>query len=361
MTIQQIDKFYEETDFNSIIEKYSPQDYIRYFLLKSICKWPSFKEFNKYISNVWLPTTKKVTDWFLEYINNSSITTKLVCDFVEMEYTNQSSFIKIEEIISQLSKLPFFDWGWIYQNALEWKIVKYIQKSYDFDYIKWLLEWELFSSYLNYWMSSWYNYWSSVIVEHYFKTHNKVIPTVWLIKHIDFIFDWIPVDLKVTYLPQEYVDIRRKEAWLEKEFKVLKNEMNNINWIDFTNENLWNLNHALSAAKNLNLNIFTQIKKFRNSLTYGLVNDKSKLNELMAWLYENQWTRRYDNSYRIFLVCIDDIDIVWAWQMKINRWLQEKINGFLDKWADLQKINYLWEWRPKTTLSSSLIITKSSL
>ncbi|MEI7563984.1 MAG: hypothetical protein WCJ39_10575 [bacterium] len=49
-----------------------------------------------------------------------------------------------------------------------------------------------------------------------------------MIKHIDFIFDNIPVDLKVTYLPQEYVDIKRKEAGLEKEFKLLKNEMSSI-------------------------------------------------------------------------------------------------------------------------------------
>lgn len=361
MTIQQITKYYEETDFNSIIDNYSKEEYIRFFLLKSICKWATFKEFNKYLSDKWISQTRKVSDGFSDYINQEEITNDILVEFVENEYINQSSFIKIDEIISQLSKLPFFDWGGIYQNALEWKIVKYIQKSYDFEYIKWLLEWELFTSYLNYWLSSWYNYWSSVMVEHYFKSHNNIIPTVWLIKHIDFIFDWMPVDLKVTYLPQEYVDIKRKEKWLDREFKVLKDSMKNISWIDFANENLWTLNHALSTARNLKLDIFDEIKNFRNTLTNNLINNQSELNWLTAWLYENQWTRRYDNSYRIFLVCIDDIDITWAWQMKINKWLQSKINHFLDKWAKLQKIDYNWEWESKTTFASTLVVSRSSL
>lgn len=359
--IQQITKYYDDTDFNSIVNKYSKDEYIRFFLIKTICKWSAFKEFNKYLSLKWITQTQKVSDGFSDYINQIEITNNILIDFVESEYKNQSNFIQIDEIISQLSKLPFFDWGWIYQNALEWKIVKYIQKSYDFDYIKWLLEWELFKSYLNYWLSSWYNHWSSVMVEHYFKSHSKVIPTVWLIKHVDFIFDWFPVDLKVTYLPQEYVDIKRKENWLDREFKILKDNMKNISWIEFSNENLWTLNHALTTARNLKLDVFNEIKFFRNNLTEWLIKNQSEINSLTKWLYENQWTRRYDNSYRIFLVCIDDIDITWAWQMKINKWLQEKINQFLDKWAKLQKIDYDWEWESKTTLASMLVVTKSSI
>ncbi len=358
--IEKIEEFYEKTDFNSIIAQYSRDAYIRFFLIKSICKWPSFKEFNKYISTYWIDTTKKVTDWFLFYYWNANITNELLIKFVEAEYLKQSGFIKIEEIITQLCKLPFFDWGWIYQNALEWKIVRYIQKSYDFEYVKWLLEWDLFTSFQNYWLSSWYNYWSSVIVEHYFKSHRNVIPTVWLIKHIDFIFDWIPVDLQVTYLPQEYVDIKRKEEWLEREFKVLKDKMKSIDGIDFDNENLWNLSHALNTAKNLWLVVFDEIKKFRNGSTEKLLTNTIESDNLITWLYENQWTRRYDNSFRIFLVCIDDIDITWAWQMKINRWLETKINQFLEKWAKLREIKYNWEWRDKSTLASILLVTKSS-
>jgi len=48
MNIEQLTKYYENTDFDSIINGYHRQEYIRYFLLKSICKWWAFKEFNKY-------------------------------------------------------------------------------------------------------------------------------------------------------------------------------------------------------------------------------------------------------------------------------------------------------------------------
>lgn len=359
--IHKITKYYDETDFNSIIKMYSKEEYIRFFLLKSICRWEVFKEFNKYLSDKSISQVKKVSEWLVSYLNYPEITNDILLNFVKNEYKKQIGFINIEEVISQLSKLPFFDWWGIYQNALEWKIVKYIHKSYDFEYIKWLLEWELFTSYINYWLSSWYNYWSSVIIEYYFKSHKKIIPTVWLIKHVDFIFDWIPVDLKVTYLPQEYVDIKRKNSWLDKEFTALKNSMKNISGIDFSNENQWTLNHALNTARNLNLDIFNEIRNFRNKLANDLGSNRTELNLLISWLYENQWTRRYDNSYRIFLICIDDIDITWAWQMKINKWLQAKINSFLDIWANFQYITYNWNGEEKETLASVLIINKSSI
>lgn len=359
--LKDICDLYDKTEFSRIVSDFSEESYIKFFLLKSICKWEAFKSFNKFLLWNDIQIVKKVGDWFNYYINSDEISNELLLEFVLQEYSRQTEFINIDEIITELSKLPSFDWGWIYQNALEWKIVKYIQKTYKFDETESLLKWELFISYLSYWMSSWYNYWSSVIVEHYFKIHSRIIPTVWLIKHIDFLFDKVPVDLKVTYLPQEYVDMRRKEAWLEREFKELKSSLSSLEWLDFTIENLGIISQAFSVAKNLNKPVFAELKEFRNSIVKSLLEDNNELIRLMWWLYENQGTRRYDNSYRLFLICIDDIDIIWAWQMKINIWLQDKINDFLDQWLNLQEVEYIWEWSDKKTKATALIVTKSSL
>lgn len=361
MSINKIEKYYKDTDFDSIVEEFSKEEYIRFFLLKTICKWPSFKRFNIYLKEKNIDTVSKVSKWVEVYFNNHRISNSDISSFVENLYNDESSSLNIESIIVQLSKLPHFDWGGLYQNALEWKIVKNIQKTSNYDEVRSLLEWELFASYFNYWMSTWFNYWSSVMVEHYFKIHSKVVPTIWLIKHVDFIFDDVPVDLKVTYLPQEYVDLKRKESGLAREFKTLKDFYLDKEEFDFSKENLSTLSHAISASKNLKDDVFEDIKEFRKNLTTNLIDNEDSLTELMNWLYENQWTRRYDNSFRLFLICVDDIDVVNAWQMKNNRWLQYKINDFLDKGIKLNNIIYNWEWRTMNTKATSLIIKRSSL
>lgn len=360
--IEKLEELYKNTDFNWILEGFEKPVYKKFFLLKSICKWPSFKSFNVFLSSKKLPIEKKVKDWFGVYFKNADVAIAMIEEFVRSEYDRLSQKIIIDSIIAELSKLQCFDWGWIYQNALEWKIVKNVQKTYIYDEIKKSLTWKLFESYLNYWFTSWYSYWSSVIVEHYFKMHKRIMPTVGLVKYIDFLFDDIPMDLKVTYLPQEYIDMRRNESKLDREFKVLKSRMAGIKGMDFSVENLMTINNAINASKNLGLDVFGELKDFRKKISDNLANDLSNEKEkLLSWLYENQWTRRYDNSYRLFLICIDDISIIDAWKMKINKGLQSKINEFLDKWPNLMEVKYQWEGRSKTTKASALIVRKSEL
>ncbi len=128
-----------------------------------------------------------------------------------------------------------------------------------------------------------------MIVEHYFKMHKRIMPTVGLVKYIDFLFDDIPMDLKVTYLPQEYIDMRRNESKLDREFKVLKSRMAGIKGMDFSVENLMTINNAINASKNLGLDVFGELKDFRKKISDNLANDLSNEKEkLLSWLYENQ-------------------------------------------------------------------------
>ena len=54
--------------------------------------------------------------------------------------------------------------------------------------------------------TSWYNNWTSYLIESIFKHHPKVISAVGEIKSVDFFIDDIPVDLKVTYFPNQYMN-----------------------------------------------------------------------------------------------------------------------------------------------------------
>jgi hypothetical protein len=77
-------------------------------------------------------------------------------------------------------------------------------------------------------LNSWYNHWSSILIEHIFKSHKSVLPTVGQIKNVDFFINKIPFDLKVTYFPAEYLKQKRKERGLPVELTFLKAEAKNL-------------------------------------------------------------------------------------------------------------------------------------
>ena len=60
------------------------------------------------------------------------------------------------------------------------------------------------------------------MIEHIFKSHSEILPTVGQIKSVDFFINDIPFDLKVTYLPAEYIKDKRKEKGFPVELTFLK-------------------------------------------------------------------------------------------------------------------------------------------
>ena len=66
--------------------------------------------------------------------------------------------------------------------------------------------------------TSWYNNWTSYLIESIFKHHTKVISAVGEIKSVDFFINDIPVDLKVTYFPNQYMNdkLKAKLKWEER-------------------------------------------------------------------------------------------------------------------------------------------------
>jgi len=145
------------------------------------------------------------------------------------DYTRQMNRLQIESVdeqklASELYKLKTFDWGGDYQNSLDKYLVsRYIKvdnPSYDNLIAK--FETEINPTVQGYVLNSWYNYWSSVLIENIFKSHSVVLPTIGKIKNVDFFVSDVPFDLKVTYLPAEYIKQKRKEKGLPVELTFLK-------------------------------------------------------------------------------------------------------------------------------------------
>ncbi|NJN78261.1 MAG: hypothetical protein HC803_07965 [Saprospiraceae bacterium] len=103
-----------------------------------------------------------------------------------------------------MNRLQHFDWGGSFGNSLEKNIVNnYVKKIQSYQVINDEIEGSLLNSLRGYTLNSWYNHWTSIIIEDLFKDHETVLPTVGLVKKIDFFINDIPFDLKVTYFPEQ--------------------------------------------------------------------------------------------------------------------------------------------------------------
>jgi hypothetical protein len=227
--------------------------------------------------------------------------------------------LKETDLLNQLYRVQEFNWGGLHQNSLEKTIVdNYVKKITDYEALCASIENELLISMRGYVICSWYNHWTSIIIEDIFKDHPNVLPAVGLVKKIDFFVRDVPFDLKVTYLPEEYLADKRQEAGLRPELTLLK-QMARQNGLPIDEDlsksalvqDLWAKvnDHPAHACKTL----IVELISFRNELVTSI---EATPNELIKWLYEHQGERRFDASNRLFLVMVDQRNYFDSWKLK---------------------------------------------
>ena len=144
-------------------------------------------------------------------------------NFIRQINSKQASALDTQQLVSELYKLKNFDWGGDYQNSLDKYLVsRYVKVHKSYDTLISKFESEINIAVQGYVLNSWYNHWTSILIEHIFKSHSTVLPTVGQIKSVDFFINDIPFDLKVTYLPTEYIKEKRKEKGYPVELTFLK-------------------------------------------------------------------------------------------------------------------------------------------
>ncbi len=305
-----------------------------------------------------------------EHIYEVKPSEELLDKFIAQKYLTERSGRKANEIalVSELYKMKVFDWGGLYQNNLERTIVdNYIKKIRSFDLLNEKIENEIHDSMRGYVQSSWYNHWTSILIEDIFKDHKKVIPTVGLIKKVDFFIGDIPFDLKVTYFPEGFMAASRKVDGLPTELQVLKRFAKTLG-IKYSREQKDKalfaelLTRIEESQKPEAKKFITKFKKTRWSMIQKVVKEPRKL---IKWLYEEQGERRFDAANRLFLVLIDKNNLEESWKMKRNLdLLRSKINGYLDKFngkeAEKLKIEFDWmDGKKYTALSDVIFVIKN--
>ena len=136
---------------------------------------------------------------------------KILDSFIETKNKQQLASLDEKQLVSDLYKLKSFDWGGDYQNSLDKYLVsRYVKAIQSYDTLISKFDKEIHTAVQGYVLNSWYNHWSSILIEHIFMSHKSVLPTVGQIKYVDFFIDNVPFDLKVTYLPAEFVKAEEK-------------------------------------------------------------------------------------------------------------------------------------------------------
>lgn len=298
-------------------------------------------------------------------IDNSN---KLLDTYIQEENKIQLSKLDIKHLVSELYKLKNFDWGGDYQNSLDkYLVTRYVKALKSYDTLISKFETEISVAVQGYVLNSWYNHWSSILIEHIFKSHSIVLPTVGQIKNVDFFINNIPFDLKVTYLPNEYIKIKRKEKGYPVEITYLKDCAKKAG-IDFDKKAKESDIHYEIIEKLADKN-----DEFSNSVLQKIKSEKLEiLNEakqnpkiLAKWLYENQGEMRFGSENRLFLVLVDSSDFENSWKLKRNfELLEPSIKQYLDNFHNKHindfKLSFNFKGKPNSfnVLTDIIFITK---
>jgi hypothetical protein len=278
----------------------------------------------------------------------------LLNEYIKNASQKQIENIDIRQLVSELYKLKNFDWGGDYQNSLDKYLVgRYVKVANpSFDYLMSKFETEINPVVQGYVLNSWYNYWSSVLIENIFKSHSVVLPTVGQIKSVDFFINDIPFDLKVTYLPAEYIKQKRKEKGFSVELTFLKQKAKEAN-IDYDKnakpseifyeitEKMKDKNDALCCQT---------LNTLKNEKIEILRETQANPKILAKWLYENQGEMRFGSENRLFLVLVDTDDFNNSWKLKRNiDLLKPTIVSYLDNFKNkrIEDLRVSFEFKGK--------------
>jgi hypothetical protein len=331
LTFTELDNFFRENDFPTI--EYDERG-IRFLKLRSMSRKATMEEFCE-IHNIDI--SNLVSRNYFKYIFElDGVTDDQINDFINLKYRveRQQRISEQDYLVDQMNRLQHFDWGGSFGNSLEKNIVNnYVKKIKSYDEIYKQIEGSLLSSLRGYTLNSWYNHWTSILIEDLFKDNDIVLPTIGLVKKIDFFINDIPFDLKVTYFPEQLLAEKLKENGYGNELTKLKRICRELEILIPTDmkpkELKLHLHNIVAEDPRDEAKVFIlELKAHKKTI---IEEAEANPTELKKWFYENQGEARFDASNRFFLVLTDETDMTNSWKLKRNIvFLKNKINTHLD-------------------------------
>lgn len=219
----------------------------------------------------------------------------------ELQEESGIDYDRLEASLVTLSQEgdPYWEaWNSVYRDDIRQHIQhRFVRTSAirDFDELLMAIDEQLNPVVKGYTIISWYNQWTSAVIERMILSHHNVVPTVRRIDKVDFFFQGIPFDLKVTFLPRQYIAALRRQGIASTPLQAL--------------------DHLI-----------------RNPL------------DLSKWLYENQGERRFSDSHRFFLVFADRTDLERSWKLKAAFDLvRPHLNRYFEEQAEVPQMEWQFE------------------
>ena len=357
------EKWDHEFRTNNLFAFNNNAEALLYLKVKAICRKTLITQFVK--ENKLTLKSTKVKEQFPELYalleNKSELIPKLNC-FLRNRNNEWYKEMGVDEdkVRTALCKINAYEWGGDHNNSLDQYLVKrYVKDISDYDTLRKKAT-EIQANAWNFVQTSWYNNWTSYLIESIFKKHKRVLSAIGEIKSVDFFIDKYPIDLKVTYFPNEFMEKKLKDkignkelAWLKKEARKVNispdKNLSDAEQLTFLKEELENHGHS---------NIIKVLTKHKQKI----IDEACKHpEELMEWLYKNQSARLFGAENRLFLVLVDTKDMKQSWKMKRAFTLIEPtVNNYLDSFNahSLKKINFTFKQKNYTSLSDIIFITK---
>ena len=353
------------------LEEFSSDDRgLLWLKIKSITRRELISEFIK--KNGIVLNKTSLNGRFIELysllVENPPESHRKLNEYIEEKNKAVLDVLDTEKLVSELYRLKSFDWGGDYQNSLDKYLVsRYVKVLQSYDSLVSKFETEISAAVQGYVLNSWYNHWSSILIEHLFKGHKEVLPAVGQIKHVDFFIRNVPFDLKVTYLPAEYIKTRRKELGLEVELTYLKDKARRLK-IEFNKSAKQNdiYYEIMEKMKDRGSKECRKvIKTLKDEKMKILKEAQAKPHKLAKWLYENQGEMRFGSENRLFLVLVDTDDFDGSWKLKRNLdLLKPVIDDYLDNFSNKTlanlKIRFKYRGKPRkfTALTDIIFVVK---
>ena len=268
--------------------------------------------------------------------------------------------INEEKLKLDLYKVKNYSWGGDQNNSLDKYLVnRYVKVVSEFDELL-KRKGEIANNAWNYVQNSWYNNWTSYLIESLFKRHERVISAVGEIKSVDFFIDEFPLDLKVTFFPNQYMDEKVKIklgknvlSWLKakgKEYGIISNPD------DAVSQQIYTLTEKLLEQG------YGDVIQLLNEIRATVIREaRQDSKELMTWLYEHQGEMRFGAENRLFVILADSADFSQSWKMKrafslIEPVVKAYLDGFTHK--TLKKIVFTFKKQSYTSLADAIFVVK---
>ena len=272
----------------------------------------------------------------------------------------QSMGVDEEKLKEDLYKVQHYAWGGDQNNSLDKHLVsRYVKVICEYDKLM-SKQSEIANNACNYVQSSWYNNWTSYLIESLFKRHPRVISAVGEIKSVDFFIDDYPVDLKVTFFPNQYMDEKLKAklgksllTWLKakgKEHGIV------VNKDDSESQQIYTLTEKLSEQGRDD--VIREVNKVKEEI---IREAQTNPRNLMKWLYEHQGEMRFGAENRLFVILADSTDISQSWKMKrAFSLIEPMVQNYLDTFSNesLQRRDFTFKKQSYSSLADVIFVVK---